>query len=155
MNKIFVGYGEQRGHRLNEISLSLLQTLAKRYPLDIDGKTTPAYRELVVTIAIHAEVKRRETGGKEQPHLPSIRELAEDIIKKGFQQASKLYHPDTQGQHAAQVLLGQTRDLLKQKCKTLPDFDSDKDAIVILQNSVQPLEEDIGPMDISDEDIPF
>jgi hypothetical protein len=91
---------------------------------------SPEYEDLMITVAVHAELACRRTGGLQEPHIPSRRELAQQIVKRDFQQASKQHHPDREGHHAAQVRLAQVRDELLENCASIPD-DRPDGAIII------------------------
>jgi hypothetical protein len=115
----------------------------------------PEYDDLVITLAIHAELARRQTGGLQEPHIPSRRELARLIIRRGFQQASKQHHPDGTGHHDAQVRLAQVRDELLENCASIPD-DRPDHAIII----PAPTEKRAAPPRAAtpkpwDDDVPF
>jgi hypothetical protein len=62
---VLVGYGEYKGYRLAELPASELTTLAARYPLQLEGGFAPEYDDLLITVAIRAELPRREAGGKQ------------------------------------------------------------------------------------------
>ena len=130
MPLILIGYGDYEDHRITEIPLEALEELGKRYPFTVAEDFSPDYEQLIITVAIHAELNRRKTGGKPESHIPSHRELAQLIIKRGFQQASKHHHPDGTGRHDAQVRLAQVRDTLLENCDNMPN-DRPEDAVII------------------------
>src|SRR5689334_6560126 len=130
MPMILVGYGEYEDYRVTELPLQALEELGRRYPLVIPEEYGPEYEHLVITVAVHAELNRRNAGGQQHAHIPSQRQLAELIIKRGFQQASKQHHPDGDGHHDAQVRLARVRDSLLQDCENIPN-DRPEDAVII------------------------
>jgi hypothetical protein len=130
MPLILVGYGNFEDYRLKELPMEALEQLAARYPLAVAEDFSPEYDDLIITVAIHAELARRRTGGLQESHIPSRRELAQLIVKRGFQQASKQQHPDGTGHHDAQVRLAQVRDELLENCASIPD-DRPDNAIII------------------------
>jgi hypothetical protein len=130
MPLILVGYGDYEDYRVTELPLEALEELTNRYPLAVAEDFSPEYDYLIITIAVHAELNRRKAGGKQQAHIPSRRELAQLIIKRGFQQASKQHHPDGDGHHDAQVRLADVRDTLLTDCENIPN-DRPEDAVII------------------------
>lgn len=130
MSLILVGYGDYEDYRVTELPLEVLEELGRRYPLAIEGDSSPDYDHLIITVAVHAELNRRKVGGQPQAHIPSRRELAQTIVRRGFQQASKQYHPDGAGHHDAQVRLAKVRDALLQDCEHIPS-DRPDDAVII------------------------
>ena len=112
MPVILVGYAEYEDYRVTELPLEALEQLSSQYPLAVAENSSPEYEQLIITIAVHAELNRRKAGGMQQAHVPSRRELAELMVKQGFQQASKRHHPDGNGHHDAQVRLADVRDTL-------------------------------------------
>jgi hypothetical protein len=130
MPLILVGYGDYEEYRVTALPLQALEELGVRYPLAVAEDSSPEYEHLVITVAVHAELNRRRAGGQQQPHTPSRRQLAQLIIKRGIQQASKHHHPDGDGHHDAQVRLSEVRDTLLENCDNIPN-DRPKDAVVI------------------------
>ena len=130
MPLIIVGYGDYAEFRLSELPSEALNELAVRYPLSLTEQHSPEYDDLAITVALHCELKRRQAGGQQERHKPSRRELAQIMVRKGFQQASKQHHPDGDGHHEAQVRLGQVRDELLEACENIPSDRSDN-AIII------------------------
>lgn len=156
MPKIVVGYGPHSGWLLAEIPDDVLRELARRYPLEITKSSLPDYDALMATVAVHGELQRRASNGKVHRHYPSERELAEDIIKRGFQQASKIHHPDVGGAKESQQKLAAVRDRLLRKSKEFPSFDQSAATLVIMEDALTrsgPWEP--SAYEISDDDIPF
>jgi hypothetical protein len=152
MSAIFIGYGEYRGYRLTEIPQQLLDELALRFPLRVKTGSRDEFTELLVTVAIHEEVGRRVSGGKQELRLPSLRDCANDILTRGYQQASKIHHPDGKGHHGAQLRLNRARDELRKAVENLPD-DIDERHDTVIPAPGQPL---LGHLDgIGDDDVPF
>jgi hypothetical protein len=149
MPTVIVGYGEYSDYLLGELPAHTLEELGARYPLKLNGQSRPEYDELVITVAVHAEINRRKAGGKPERHTPSRRELAQMIVNKGFQQASKHRHPDAAaGYHDAQVRLNEVRDHLLDTCRNIPS-DRPKNAVII----PKPSEDDVPYL--TDDDVPF
>jgi len=158
MPLIIVGYGDFEDYRLKELPIEALEQLAVRYPLAVGENISPEYEDLIITVAIHAELARRRTGELPEPHIPSRRELAQLIIKKGFQQASKHHHPDGIGHHNAQVRLAHVRDELLENCASITD-DKPDHAIIIPappeKRAARSRAATAAPWDLNDDDIPF
>ena len=155
---VLIGYGDHEGYRLNEVPPEMLQQLAARYPLAVGENDSPEYDELVITVAIHAELERRRAGGKPAYHVPSRRELAQLIVKRGFQRASKQHHPDGTGHHDAQVRLSQVRDELLEHCSNV-SHDMPDNAVIVPAPTEMPTARaraaTANEWDINDDDIPF
>lgn len=153
MAKIIVGYGEYTNYRISELPDLFLAELAQRYPLSLGDDDNPDHDVLLITVGIHAEFSRRFLGASADPHVPSLRELALEIVSKGFQQVSKARHPDRHGSHDTQVRLAEARDELRNLCGQLPNTIDDS-SIVIFETSER------GPIRSSnsaifDSDVPF
>ena len=131
MPHVTIGYGEHNGYRLTELPTKTLEELAVRYPLRVNEQFSPEYDELLITVAVHGELSRREAGGKQEPRVPTLREVAAEIVTKGYQQASKHHHPDGKGNHDAQVRLTQARDELRNACTNIPDDGNDEGTTII------------------------
>jgi hypothetical protein len=87
MPRVIVGFGEYCGYRLPELPFTALEELAKRYPLVFDDQSEYTRDHLLVTLGVHAELRRRSDGGAQERRVPTLRELAKEILTKGFQQA--------------------------------------------------------------------
>jgi hypothetical protein len=157
MSNINLGYGEYRGYRLAELPLKVLEDLAERYPLRLDDQCRPDYEELLITVSVHGELKRREAGGKQEQRVPTLRELAEEIVTRGYQQASKDHHPDGKGHHEAQVRLTQARDELRNAGNNLADNDDNEGGSTIIPAPATPSPRArAAPSEgMSDDDVPF
>lgn len=158
MPLILVGYGDLYGYRISEVPAEALQQLAARYPLVIGENGSPDYEDLMITVAIHAEVERRRAGGVPAAHVSSRRELAQLIVKKGFQQASKQHHPDGTGHHDAQIMLAKVRDELLEHCSNLSEDMPDNVTIIPAppdKPAARSRAAKANDWDISDDDIPF
>ncbi|MBV9760293.1 MAG: hypothetical protein JO340_07010 [Acidobacteriaceae bacterium] len=158
MPLIIVGYGDFEDYRVKELPMDMLEQLAARYPLVLPDDYSPEYDDLVITLAIHAEIDRRRGGAAQEAHVPSRRELAQLIIKRGFQQASKLHHPDADGQHVAQVRLAQVRDELLENSTNIPD--DRPDSLIMIPAPRQgpdarPRAASVNDWDFNDDDVPF
>lgn len=154
MPRVLIGYGEYQGYRLAELPAKALDDLARRYPL-LGEQQGAEYEELLITVAVHAELQRRATGGTQERRVPTVRELAEEIVTKGYQQASKHHHPDGKGHHDAQVLLNQARDELRRAATNLADYREDESATIIPAPVVPRARAAPPSGGISDEDVPF
>jgi hypothetical protein len=162
MPRVIVGYGDYKGYQLAELPAQVLTDLAARYPLHLEEQPAPEYDELLITVAIHAELQRREAGGKPEQRVPTLRELREEIITRGYQQASKQHHPDTKGHHEAQIRLTQARDQLRNSCNDLADENDDQGATIVPAPPPIPTpaptrpRPSAAPSDgITDDDVPF
>lgn len=131
MSGVIVGYGKYEGYELDELPRAALDELATRYQLKLDGQYRPEYDELLITVAIHQELQRRTAGGEQRPRVPTLRELAEEIVRLGYQQASRNHHPDGKGHHEAQIRLTQARDWLKQAASNCEDHTRDEGTTTI------------------------
>jgi hypothetical protein len=152
MSAILIGFGEYRGYRLTEIPQQLLDELALRFPLKVKTGSKDEFTELLVTVAIHEEIGRRLSGGKQERRLPSLRDCANDILTRGYQQASKIHHPDGKGHHEAQLRLNRARDELRKAVEKLPDeIDERHDTVIPAPG--QPLRRQFDS--IGDDDVPF
>jgi hypothetical protein len=146
MTRIMMRYGEFAGSTLAEIPAEHLQELATRYPLESERYDPSDARSLLIVVAIHEEIRRRGSGGTRKTRIPSLRELANQLVSKGYHQLSKVHHPDRDGTSEAQRRLNQAKEQLLQSCLEIAD--DSEDAIVIEAAA------EVGP-EISDEDIPF
>jgi hypothetical protein len=88
MSRVIVGYDECKGFLLTEVSSEFLAALGLRYPLRGDDEFSPDCDALLITVAVHAELARRKAGGEQTPQIPTLREVAQEIITKGFHQIS-------------------------------------------------------------------
>jgi hypothetical protein len=156
MPLIMVGYGDYAEYLLRQLPLEVLEELATRYPLTLSEQYSSEYDDLAITVALHGEINRRRTGGQQERHTPSRRELGQSIVKKGFQQASKQHHPDGDGHHEAQVRLSEVRDELLAACESLSN-DRSENAIIIPPPPVKaaPLRPRAAKDVFSDDDVPF
>lgn len=156
MPRVILGYGEYNGYRLTELPTKVLEELAVRYPLRVGEQFSPEYDELLITVAVHAEMKRREAGGKPENRVPTLRELAEEIVTRGYQQASKHHHPDGKGHHEAQVSLTRARDELRTACSNIVDDSNDEGTTIIpAPPTPQPRARAAPSGGIGDDDVPF
>jgi hypothetical protein len=155
MPRVLVGYGEYQGYRIAELPAKAVEDLAKRYPLSLDEKHGAECEELVITVAVHAELHRRANGGAQERRVPTLRELAEEIVTRGYQQASKHHHPDGKGHHDAQVLLTQARDELRNAANSLSNDTEVENATIIPAPVVPRARAASPPGGISDDDVPF
>jgi hypothetical protein len=86
---------------------------------------------------IHGELSRRGTGARQERRVPTLSELAQEIVTRGFQQASKDHHPDGKGHHEAQLLLTRARDELLNAYRNLPD-DRNEESTMIMEAPEKP-----------------
>jgi hypothetical protein len=152
MRHVTVGYGEYNGYRLTELPAQPLNELAARYPLCLDEQLD--HDELVIIIGVHGELHRRENGGKQEQRVPTLRELAEEIVSRGYQQASKLHHPDGKGNHDAQIRLNKARDELRNTASNLSE-ESDYENVTIIPAPPAPRTRAAPSSGIGDDDVPF
>lgn len=145
MVRIILGYGECEGHTLPELSNESLEALSRRFPLEHDKYDLSDGRTLLITIAIHEEIRRRDSGGQQKKRIPTLKELAMQLVTKGHHQLSKVHHPDRNGAAEAQRLLNEARDHLLNACRQIAD-DNDDAIIISAQEEVA---------EVTDEDIPF
>jgi hypothetical protein len=154
MSEIILGYGEYEGCKIRELPASALAELATRYPLQRDDN--PEYETLLITIAIHGELERRKVGGAQERRLPTIRELAEEIVNKGYAQASKQHHPDANGHHESQLRLTKARDFLRSSCAEMNDISEfDNPTIIPAPASARSRGQSARSSNVSDDDCPF
>jgi hypothetical protein len=144
--RIILGYGECKGHSLPETPDALLRTLSQRFPLQFDKYDPSDGYTLIKVVAIYEEVRRRDVGGERNKRVPTLKELASDVVTKGYHQLSKTHHPDRKGDPEAQRRLNEARDRLIVACGDI--VEEDEDAIIIEGP------EENGP-EVTDEDIPF
>ena len=131
-SSIIVGYGEFNGYQLSEIPASMVEELAVRYPLRLDVRSRAQYEDLLITVAVHGELNRRKAGGTQDPHLPTLADLAAEIVDRGYKQASKQHHPDGNGNHESQIRLTQARDALRQSCHNLVDENNEEGPATVI-----------------------
>jgi hypothetical protein len=142
MRRITIGFGEFEGHTLAEVSTPFLQELAVRFPLDPD-EDDASNETLLIIIGVHAEVGRRAAGGKAIQRIPTRKELALEVVKKGHHQLSKLHHPDVNGNKETQQRINEMKDFLMEACNGIQDDDS---YAIVIGAPVQTT---------TDDDIPF
>jgi hypothetical protein len=144
MPRITLGYGTFSGHTIPEVPNDVLKELAQRFPLAVGNYDHSDSRLLLITVAVHEEVLRRQSGGEYKKRIPTLKEMATDIVRSGFRHLSKTYHPDRSGTIEAQRMLTEARDRLLNICGEIQEEHSGDDIVI----------EGLGP-EISDEDIPF
>jgi hypothetical protein len=146
MRRIVVGYGDYKDYALAELPEEHLQELSRHYPLECEKYDPSDSRSLLITVAIHEEIQRRKSGGERKKRIPTLRELATQLVAKGFHQLTKQHHPDRNGTSEAQRRLNQVREHLMRACGQIAE--EDQDAIIIHDpNETVP--------EVNDEDIPF
>ena len=154
MSEIILGYGEYKGYKIGEVPAATLEELAKRYPLRLDDH--PECETLLITVAIHGELERRRAGGAQDRRMPTIRELAEEIVSKGYAQASKQHHPDTNGHHESQLRLTKARDSLRNLCAEMNNISEfDNPTIIPAPASSKFRRQSARSSKLSDDDCPF
>ncbi|HEY1756305.1 MAG TPA: hypothetical protein VGG72_12965 [Bryobacteraceae bacterium] len=136
MRRIEIGYGEYAGYALREVPDPFLAALRDRFPLDAEKHDPGDSYMLLTTIAVHQELARRAQGGAIHPHIPTVQELAKDIVTKGFRQMSLTHHPDRKGEVEAQKRLNAARDQLTEMCKALKQEPA-RDSLVIDEDAVR------------------
>ena len=136
MRRIEIGYGEYAGYSLREVPDAFLAGLRDRFPLDAEKHDPGDSYMLLTTIAVHQELARRAQGGAVLPHIPTVQELAKDIVSKGFRQMSMTHHPDRSGKLETQKRLGEARDQLTELCKSMKQEPA-RDSLVIYEDAVR------------------
>ena len=161
MSRILINYGEFNGYQIAELPQRELEVLAIRFPLSVENCPGLDRDDLVVTIAIQEEVRRREKGGEPLKKAPSLQELASEIIAKGFRVVSKIHHPDFSGDNNAQLRLNDARDQLLKLAEGIESRDDDQDTIFVAAPPVirsvrtpEPAPDFFGS-GITDDDVPF
>ena len=146
---VIIGYGKYRNHRIQEIPDSFLSELAERYRLSHEAQKDADSTELLLTIAVHEEVKRRRDGGPILPREPTAREMAIKLVSKGYEILSKDHHPDrTGGSNTAQTTLNEVRAALLRACEDIKE--NFEGALIVPEPRTAA---SFGG--ITDEDIPF
>jgi len=154
MHTVSLGYGEYKGFHLNQLPEDILQQLAQRYQLKLQG--APDHESLLITVAVHGELQRRSQGGKQEQKLPSLMELGSEIINKGYQQASKRHHPDMNGKHETHLLLSRARDFLQSACRNFVEDEEDQHHTSISAVSEgRTRKKPPGRRPLEDDDLPF
>jgi hypothetical protein len=87
--RVILGYGTYKGYSLKELPEGTLQELSRRFPLQADRYDHSDGTSLMVTVAIHEEIARRQLGGEKLKRIPTLKELASDLVTKGYHQLSK------------------------------------------------------------------
>jgi hypothetical protein len=156
MAQITVAYGEYSGYLINEVSDEFLGLLSQRYPLKSAPYGASDGESLLITVAVHEELARRASGGRQSTHIPTVPELAAEVIMRGFRQLSKIHHPDQGGENEAQRRLIEARDCLNRVCENISG-DPPTDVVWIPEPPQQakrtPRPAFVGG--ITDDDVPF
>ncbi len=160
MKPILVSYGKFNGYQLCELPSEELRVLALRFPLNAENCIGREWEELLITVAVHEELKRREQGGEPQKKEPSVRELANQIVSKGFRESSKIHHPDRTGDNNMQRQLINARDRLLSLVEGIEPAYDEQDAFFVTAPPTPGTPEQThrrsqDPFDISDNDVPF
>lgn len=119
--------------RLNEF----LDLLGQRYPLKSASYNASDGETLLITVAVHEDLARRTSRGKQSTHIPTVPEFAVEAVKKGFWQLSKIHHPDQRGENEAQRRLIEARDCLNRLCENITG-DRPTDVVWIPEPPQQP-----------------
>ena len=154
MSRIVLGYGDYRGYRLEEVPQNTLNELAGRYPLQVKEAS---HAELLITIAIHAEINRRASGGKQEDRPPTLRQCAEEIITRGHQQALDERYPHHKGSDKElHTRFTRARDELRKKLNSIP-IDIDEHKLMFIPAQGKPVKGRPPEIftDITDDDVPF
>jgi hypothetical protein len=143
---IFVGYGDYKNYRIEQVPNVFLSELAARYKLSYRAQIRADRQDLQITIAVHEEVQRREAGGLIVERELTPKELGIKLVTKGYQALSKDHHPDRKGGNEnTQKRLNTVRQELLRACHQMDD-EYPEGALIIPEP---------GAPEISDEDIPF
>jgi hypothetical protein len=161
MSRILISYGEFNGYQIAELPQRELEVLAMRFPLSVESCRGFDRDDLVITIAVHEEVRRREKGGTPLKKFPSLQQLANEIVTKGFRMVSKIHHPDLSGDNEAQLRLSDARDQLLKMAGNIDSHDEEQDAIFVpappaikSERTPRPQADPFGS-GITDDDVPF
>ncbi|MBI4904689.1 MAG: hypothetical protein HY820_13700 [Acidobacteria bacterium] len=159
MPTVVVGYGQYNNYRLTEIPTDLLLQLSLRYPLAIEPTGPhPDQRVLIIIVAIHAELQRRQSGGLQEKHLPGIRELAAEIIEAGCREVTLKYDPAGNYPKDRKNPLSKAREELQRLLRKVSDDSKGGGAISIPAEgkalAKAPLAISYSAVDY-DEDVPF
>jgi hypothetical protein len=156
MAQITVAYGEYSGYLITEVPDEFLDLLGRTYPLKCASYDASDGETLLITVAVHEELARRVSGGKQSAHIPTVPEFAVAVVKKGFWELSKIHHPDQRGENEAQRRLIEARDCLNRLCENITG-DPPTDVVWIPEPSQQPKRTPrpafVGG--ITDDDVPF
>jgi hypothetical protein len=130
MARIFVNYGQYQNYRLEEVPAVVIEHLARRYPLDAKRYTATQGVLLLTTVDIHQELSRRRSGGEVAAKHLSQRELVKSIILNGYEQLSKEFPSNHNGNKEARQRLDQARDQLLKFINGLAQDNREGDIIV-------------------------
>lgn len=111
MPRVVIGYGHYRGYRLSELPRDELDRLHHYYPLELPRGGTPEPLDLMVTIAVNAEVQRRRAGGGQEKPAPTLRELALEIVDTGYRKAAEK-HRSHRNREERMLRLNQAREFV-------------------------------------------
>jgi len=153
MKRILIGFGDYKDYHLAEVPDDFLAILQKRFPLDLQACASSNADYLLVTIAVNQECARRGEGGKALRRMPSVRELALDIVNQGFRHVSKVHHPDRNGEVEAQKRASDAKRQLLDACNKLK-VDYEPGAILIDSTTIRPPGRQFSE-GITDDDVPF
>jgi hypothetical protein len=164
MRLVLVGYGQFENYQVCELPQDELQRLGERFPLTFAKCQDLECNEILITVAIHEELARRARGAKPETRRPSERELAREIISKGFIYLSKTHHPDkASGDGTLQKRLASVREQLTSLVSQIQEENDPEDAVVIAEppsrrarkNDLRGEEDPFCGMGFTDEDVPF
>jgi hypothetical protein len=131
VRRVLVGYGQFNRYRVRELPNEELQKLAERFPLSLESCQHLEWDGLLITVAVHEELARRARGGEPDRKIPSERELAKEIINKGFKQLSHVHHPDkASGDNTAQRHLLKARDQLTALLEQIEEGEREDDIVI-------------------------
>jgi hypothetical protein len=164
VRRILLGYGQFKSYHLCELPQDELQALSERFPLTVEKCQNLDWNEILITVAVNEELARRAHGGKAEKRRPSERELARDVISKGFQQVSKQHHPDKQsGDAAVQNRLTAVREQLLLLVSQIAEDSDLEDTIFICEppsfrgrrDNADRDNDPFGGTRFTDDDVPF
>lgn len=110
--KVRIGYGDFRGYLVAEVPGGFLRELAARFPLKTADYDPSDAELLYIVLAVHEELNRRASGEEATKRVPSVKELAAQIVNRGFRNLSTEHHPDRGGDPEAQRRLTEAKELL-------------------------------------------
>ncbi|MBL8234884.1 MAG: hypothetical protein JNL98_40665 [Bryobacterales bacterium] len=129
MPRVIVGYGQYQGYRPAELPNEVLYDLGHDYPLQLKVNATPDAHLLMITIALHSEIERRRRGAGPEKRSPTVRELALDIVDRGYRNASKQISLGSRGREEKISRLTEAREFLLQAI-TRSASDEENDGVI-------------------------
>jgi hypothetical protein len=152
MPRVVLGYGRYKGYRLSELPREELEQLEYYYPLNLPVGNSPESLDLMVTIAVHAELQRRKAGGSQERRAPTLRDLALEIVDTGFRQMAK--RSLGQRNHVERMLrLTQAKDFVLQSINSVTG-DVEEDGLLWIPDPAERFDRP-APAYLPDDEVPF